>query len=152
MKLRLYADTSVIGGVYDAEFTEWSSKLIREFKDGKNKAVISDLTLKEIEEAPKQVKDIINGIPRSNIEFVALNEDAKSLARSYIKEKVVSTKYIIDAQHIAMATVYQVDVLVSWNFKHIVNLERIRQYNAVNLKSGYRMIEIRSPREVLHER
>ncbi len=58
---------------------------------------------------------------------------------------------VIQKQHIAVATLGRVDVVVSWNFKHIVNLNRIRLYNSVNLKLGYPMIEIRSPREVLDE-
>ena len=73
------------------------------------------------------------------------------LERSYLREGVLTEKYLLDAQHIAMATLGRVDVMVSWNFKHIVNLNRIRLYNSVNLKLGYPMIDIRSPREVLDE-
>jgi len=80
---------------------------------------------------------------------VVLNEEARKLAEYYIKEGIVSEKYLVDAQHIAIATVYKVDVLVSWNFKHIVNLQKIKQYNAINLKYGYTLLEIRSPREVI---
>ena len=61
-------------------------------------------------------------------------------------------KFFEDALHIAIATINKVDVLVSWNFKHIVNINRIRLYNSVNLKSGYSMIDIRSPREILTEK
>jgi hypothetical protein len=64
----------------------------------------------------------------------------------------VTESYLVDAQHIAMATIKRVDVLVSWNFKHIVNLIRIRLYNSVNLKNGYPLLEIRSPQEVLYEK
>lgn len=74
------------------------------------------------------------------------------LANHYLDENVVSDKYLIDAQHIAIATVNKVDVVVSWNFQHIVNLNKIRSYNGVNLKYGYSLIEIRSPRELIHER
>lgn len=64
---------------------------------------------------------------------------------------VLPAKMRVDAQHIAIATVGRVDVLVSWNFKHIVNLRRIHGYNSVNLRRGYPMIEIRTPREVLSD-
>ena len=151
MKQRIYPDTSVIGGVYDPEFADWSERLIQEFKDGHKIAVISDLTLKEIEDSPTDVRYILKGIPNRNKELVVLNDDAKSLAMTYMSEGAVTEKYLVDAQHIAMATIYRVDVLVSWNFKHIVNMKRIRLYNAVNLKHGYPLVEIRSPREVLYE-
>ena len=151
MKPHVYTDTSVIGGVYDLEFTEWSSKIITEFEKGNKIIVISDLTLRELDEAPNQVKNVLNKIPDRNKEFIELNDEAKKLAKKYITEGNISNKYLVDAQHIAIATVYKVDVVVSWNFKHIVNLDKIRMYNSINLKYGYHQIEIRSPREVLHE-
>jgi len=151
MKLRLYVDTSVIGGIFDSEFEEWSRRLIREFEEGDKIIVLSDLTLREIEDAPENVKSVVEEIPDIHKEMVVLNTEAKSLATRYIEEMVVSEQYLVDAQHIAIATLYKVDVLVSWNFKHIVNLEKIKMYNSVNLKYGYQLIEIRSPREVLHE-
>lgn len=79
-------------------------------------------------------------------------EEAEQLAKKYIEEKVVSIKHIVDAQHIAIASVERVDVLVSWNFQQIVNLNRIHAFNAVNLKIGYSMLEIRSPREIIYEK
>ena len=150
--MRIYVDTSVLGGCFDPEFKEWSEKLIGEFVSGLKKAVISDLTLREIEEAPEEIKEIERKIPEPNKEYVILDKEAEKLANLYIKEKVVSKKYIVDAQHIAIATINKVDVLVSWNFKHIVNLSKIRLYNAVNLKYGYNILEIRTPREVVDER
>ena len=116
-----------------------------------NTAVISDITLRELEDAPANVRGLLNRIPEENREYVLWGEEAKRLALSYIEERVVNEKYLIDAQHIAIATIERVDVLVSWNFKHIVNLSKIRLYNGVNLKKGYPLLEIRSPKEVLHE-
>jgi hypothetical protein len=81
---------------------------------------------------------------RKHIELTA---EATDLARLYIRQGILSETKWVDAQRIAMATVARVDVLVSWNFKHIVNLERIRGYNSVNLKAGYSLLEIRTPRE-----
>ena len=74
---------------------------------------------------------------------------SKGLAETYLKEGVVSEKSRVDAQHIAIATINRVDVLVSWNFKHIVNLERIHGYNSSNLRLGYPILEIRTPIEVM---
>ncbi len=152
MKLKIYIDTSVIGGCFDEEFEEWSNKLINEFSVGKKIAVISDLTLKELEEAPKDVKDILTKIPMDFKEYVILTDESKYHSQKYIKERAISKKHLVEAQHIATATVSKVDVMSSWNFKHIVNLRRIRLYNSINLKYGYPMIEIRTPREVIDER
>ncbi|MBU7044809.1 MAG: PIN domain protein [Theionarchaea archaeon] len=114
--------------------------------------VISDLTLKELEEAPPNVGKLVEEIPEKHREFVILDNEAKLLACHYIREGAITEKYLVDAQHIAVATIQRVDVLVSWNFKHIVNLNRIRLYNSVNLKYGYPLLEVRSPQEVLYER
>lgn len=151
MKSLIYVDTSVIGGVYDPEFKEWSNKLIKEFEEGKKIIVISDLTLRELEEAPIQVKNVIKQIPNQNKKIVSLNNESIELANKYISNGKISKKYIVDTQHIAIATVNKVDVVVSWNFKHIVNLEKIRIYNSINIRYGYNPIEIRSPREILNE-
>ena len=149
--VKVYVDTSVFGGCFDAEFEEWSNKLMEEFKLGLKVVVISDLTLKELEDAPPDVRSSVDEIPKEQKEYVILNDEARVLARHYIEEGAVSERYLVDAQHIGIATVNRVDVLVSWNFRHIVNLTRIRLYNSVNLKYGYPLLEIRSPREVLYE-
>ena len=150
--IKVYVDTSVFGGCFDAEFEEWSNKLIEEFKLGLKVLIISDLTFKELEGAPADVKNLVGEIPGEHKEYVILNDEARDLARHYIEESVVSEGYLVDAQHIAIATVNRVDVLVSWNFRHIVNLTKIKLYNSVNLKYGYSLLEMRSPREVLYER
>ncbi len=150
--IKIYIDTSVIGGCYDKEFSEWSNKLMEEFSQGKKTSVISDLTLEELEKAPQKVKDILTKIPEKNIENVLLSDEAIKLSNHYIKENVVSKDHLIDSRHIAIATVNKVDILVSWNFKHIVNFKKIRLYNSVNLKFGYSLLEIRTPREVIDEK
>lgn len=149
--LRIYVDTSVIGGCLDAEFSVWSETLFEEFLAGLKIPLISDITLQELESAPIEVRALIDKIG-SQIEYVYFNEEAQKLALTYMDEKIVTEKYLLDAQHIALASVERADVLVSWNFKHIVNLNRIRLYNSVNLKLGYPLIDIRSPREVLYEK
>jgi hypothetical protein len=88
-------------------------------------------------------------VPKDHIEFIEFTEEANDLANTYLQEGVVSKKSRVDAQHIATATISRVDVLVSWNFKHIVNLERIHGYNSVNLRLGYPILEIRTPIEVI---
>ena len=146
---RIYVDTSVIGGCFDNEFEEYSNQLFEEFIKGEKKLVISDLVLFELEGAPENVKEVLNKVTENNIEYVFINEESVILTNAYLKEGVIAENSLSDARHIAIATVERVDVLVSWNFKHIVNLNRIHLINSVNLKLGYPILEIRSPMEVL---
>ena len=109
----------------------------------------SELTESELGNAPQKVKDFIIGLPREMIEWVEITPETVELADRYITENVVGKTSRDDCIHIALATINRADVLISWNFKHIVNYKRIRGYNAVNLKSGYPMLEIRSPQEMI---
>ncbi|MBS4028890.1 MAG: hypothetical protein KGZ58_09645 [Ignavibacteriales bacterium] len=151
IRKRIYIDTSVIGGCYDKEFDEWSNQLVVEFIRGIKIAVVSDVMLEELEDAPENVQKRYREIPSENKESIILDDEARALANVYLKEKIVTINSLQDTRHIALATVNKVDVLVSWNFKHIVNYNKIRLYNSVNLKLGYPMIEIRTPREILDE-
>jgi len=150
-KLHIYVDTSVIGGCEDEEFSDISLRLWSRFCAGEFVLVISDLTIQEIETAPANVQRHLEEIPASHQMQVNLGAEAEDLANAYVAHGVVGPGSLADALHVALATVNDVDVLVSWNFKHIVNLGRIRLFNAVNLEQGYGLIEIRTPREVLHE-
>jgi hypothetical protein len=123
--------------------------LFKDFKSGKRIAVVSDITLDELTDAPERVKNNFETIPEKSIEILTSDIEVRELTDKYILEKAVSTKYYEDALHIAIATISQVSVLASWNFKHIVNLDKIRLYNSVNLKNGFSILEIRTPREIL---
>ncbi|MCW3117636.1 MAG: hypothetical protein JWM28_1718 [Chitinophagaceae bacterium] len=147
--MKVYSDTSTVGGCFDEEFAEWSNALFEEFKIGKKLLVLSDLTLQELEPAPQEVKDKLSEVPKKYQIAIGIIDQAFQLAETYINEGALTMKSFNDALHIALATIYNADVLASWNFKHIVNLNRIRLYNSINLKLGYRMIEIRTPREIL---
>ncbi len=131
------------------EFEDDSLALFKNFGFGTNIIVLSSLTLAELERAPQAVQEIIKKVPTEFVEYIEFTEESRELAETYLQENVVSEKSRADAQHIATATINHVDVLVSWNFKHIVNLDRIHGYNSVNLKIGYPMLEIRTPTEVL---
>jgi hypothetical protein len=148
---RVYIDTSVIGGCLDVEFSPWSIRLLEEVERGEKIAVISDLMRKELKAAPDAVQKILNELPTAHIENLFVDAEANALAEKYIQEGGLTEKSFADAQHIATATINRVDILVSWNFKHIVNLNRIHIFQATNLKQGYPIVEIRSPREVLNE-
>ncbi len=150
-RLRICIDTSVIGGCFDPEFAVDSSALCDAFRSGRHQPIVSDLLRAELELAPERVRLVLATIPSGYIEEVELDDEAADLADAYLREGVVPNRSLVDARHIAIATVCRADVLVSWNFEHVVNLMRIRGYNAVNLKRGYPSLEIRSPKEVLGE-
>lgn len=149
--MRIYVDTSVFGGCFDPEFELWSNRLMKQFQSGKFKAVISEVSEFELKFAPPHIKRILLTIPSKFLEIAQLSVEAESLSEHYIREKIVTKKSFLDTQHIAIATVQQVDLLVSWNFKHIVNFNKIRLYNSVNLKYGYKILEIRNPRDLTDE-
>ena len=150
MTQRFYFDTSVFGGVYDIEFDEASVQLFEKVKLGQIVCVYSDLTEGELFDAPERVRNFFRDLPNESLELVKIDDEAINLAKSYINEKVVGKTSLDDCVHIALATLNKVDILVSWNFKHIVNVYRIRGYNAVNLRSGYHTLEIRSPKEIIN--
>lgn len=149
MRQRIYIDTSVVGGYFDEEFKEVTAKLFDRLEKDEVVFVISDLLDLELINAPQQVKDQLLKYPADKFQRVELTEEAVKLADTYVYEKIVGKTSLADCRHIAVATVNKVDVLASWNFKHIVNLEKIRGYNSVNLRLGYSMIEIRSPKDLI---
>lgn len=146
---RVYIDTSVVGGQFDQEFLADTIPFFAAAVAGKFIVVVSDLLEAELIRAPLQVRDFLTTIPLSQIERIKLTRDAASLADQYIIAKVVGPTSRADCQHIAMATLAKADVLVSWNFKHIVNLDKIRGYNGINYQLGHHMIEIRTPKEII---
>jgi hypothetical protein len=150
MKPRLYFDTSVFGGVFDEEFEEISSLLFEKVRLGQIVCVYSDLSISELSNAPENVRNHFLQLPKEYVELVEVNEEAFQLAEKYLTEKVVGKTSADDCRHIATATINKVDYLVSWNFKHIVNVFRIRGYNSVNLKNGYIQLDIRSPNEIVN--
>lgn len=143
-------DTSVIGGCFDKEFAFYSNALFDKIKRGEIIAVISDITVEELNRSPGFVQENFMGLPIDFIEKVVTTPEVIELANSYLKHQVVPQSFRNDALHIAIGSVYRVDILLSWNFKHIVNLNRIRQFNSINLMENYPIIEIRSPREVIN--
>ncbi|KAF5415306.1 MAG: hypothetical protein C5S48_06290 [Candidatus Methanogaster sp.] len=145
---RIYVDTSVIGGCCDFEFKEWSEGLLADFELGVGSLVLSSLTDAEIRDAPDEVKRVYKKFRDCEHEFLDLDAESIELAEAYIDRGILSPNYRADARHIAMATVADVDILVSWNFRHIVHFDKILQFNAVNLERGYKTIAIYSPMEV----
>ena len=147
-KIKIYLDTSVIGGCFDEEFKQYSIQLIDEIKNTIKLGIISDITIRELQYAPDIVQEHFREYS-DLLQILETNDESRDLANEYVKEKIVTESSYDDAFHIAIATVNNIDILCSWNFKHIVNYNRIVQYNAINLRMGYKALAIYSPREVL---
>jgi hypothetical protein len=146
---RIYLDTFVLGGCFDAEFAVWSNGLMEDFRAGRFIPVLSDLLAAEIASAPPLVQNVHQELlGLSHGETVTGNPEALQLVAAYAARSVLGPKYHADMLHIALATVADADVLVSWNFKHIVRFDKIRLFNAANLEQGYKPLSIHSPREV----
>jgi predicted nucleic acid-binding protein len=150
MEQRFYFDTSVFGGLFDVEFEEETALLFEKVNLGQIKCVFSNLTEYELTNAPEKVRHYFESIKDEFKEKVFVTPEGLKLARIYVEEKVVGETSLDDCIHIATATLSRVNMLVSWNFKHIVNIYRIRGYNSINLRLGYPVLEIHSPKEIVN--
>jgi predicted nucleic acid-binding protein len=149
MVAKIYIDTSIVGGYFDDEFSSDTQALFKRLENKEIIFMISSVLQQELQKAPKNVRELLNKYNTNCFEYIELTKEAIDLADKYIDEKVVGKTSADDCWHIALATINRADVLVSWNFKHIVNLDRIKGYNGVNLKHGYSVVEIRTPKELL---
>ena len=148
-RTRVYVDTSVIGGCFDKEFAAESRAVVQAAREGRFVLLLSALMAAEVEAGPPVLQGVLRDLPEASFEQVAISEESERLRDAYLLAKVVGSGHAKDAHHIALATVARADLVVSWNFKHIVHWDKIRMFNAVNLREGYPAIEIRSPREVI---
>ena len=146
--IKVYADTSVIGGVFDVEFKRDSVKFFDLVKRNYFKLVISPVVIDEIKPAGSDINAFFNTI-LSYAEIVSIDNEALDLRQAYINEGILTIESSADALHVALASVNRIPLIVSWNFKHIVNFKKIAFYNAVNLTRGYPSIGIYSPKEVI---
>ncbi|MCX7017314.1 MAG: PIN domain-containing protein [Candidatus Sumerlaeota bacterium] len=148
-RLRVYVDTSVIGGCLDEEVEKESRALIDLAHRGEITILASDLLLDELRDAPLEVGEVFRSLPAGAVEHVPTSPESIALQEQYLAENVVGRGSKDDALHVALAVTARADVMVSWNFKHILQFNRIRGFNSVNLVQGYPMIEIRSPKEMI---
>lgn len=148
-KMRIYIDTSVVGGCFDDEFEYESNLIIQMAFEGKVTLLISDELVAEIQYAPQEVQDILFSLPKECVERLETTEEAIELQNAYLKAEILGKASESDALHVANATVAKADMIVSWNFKHIVHYDKIRGFNSVNIREGYGTIAIYSPKEVV---
>lgn len=147
-RMRIYADTSVIGGCFDPEFAVESLRLVDAVRRGRLVLLLSDVVLAELADAPARVQAVLQSLPATAVEKVEITEEVLQLRDAYLAAKVVGPRWADDAAHVAAATVTRADAIVSWNFQHIVRLDKMKAYNQVNLKQGYGMLTIVTPKEV----
>jgi predicted nucleic acid-binding protein len=147
--MHIYVDTSVIGGCFDEEFSEASNHLFDLARSGRLVLLVSDVVLREMENAPEFVRNLLSSLPDSCIERVYSENDTFELRDAYLEAKILGPKWLDDMTHVAIATVSRADAIVSWNFKHIVRLDKMKAYNQVNILNGYGMLTIISPMEVM---
>ena len=149
----LYFDTSVIGAIFDKEIPqriEITRRLLDAIVEGKHTGIISNIVLEEIERAPEELKGNLLTEVR-NIPFQIITEDERSavLLEIYEKEGFIRKGARLDLRHLAVAAVNDIDAVVSWNFRDIVNIRTRRAVHSVNLRLGLPLIEIVSPEEVI---
>jgi len=147
-KIRVYVDTSVFGGTQDEEFAEPSRRFFERVDQGEYLVLLSATTYGELERAPEGVSRVLRRLSRQEFEEVPVDAEVRALADAYLEAGIVGRASADDALHVAAATVSGADVILSWNFRHIVNYDRIRKFNAVNLMRGYRTLDVRSPLEM----
>ncbi|MEQ8547842.1 MAG: PIN domain-containing protein [Cyclobacteriaceae bacterium] len=143
-------DTSIFGGLFDEEFEEFTVPLFERIKNSEFEIIYSNITEQELESAPKKIRETVNQMPKSLTHFVKSDLETANLAKRYVDEGVVGATSFADCLHIALATIHNANILLSWNFKHIVNVVRIVGYNSINSIEGYKPIDIRSPRELMN--
>jgi predicted nucleic acid-binding protein len=146
--LRVYMDSSVLGGCRDVEYEADSLRLVHWAQRGEITLLFSEILLRELEAAPSDVQDILRAIPSDSLEFVPLTSEVLTLRDAYIAAGIVGPQWLNDAAHVAAATVAHADAIVSWDFKHVASLEKIRGYDEVNESLGYGSLIIVTPREV----
>jgi len=128
MPLRVYVDTSVFGGYFDEEFSTASRRFFDAVFAGRVVVLVSETLVAELVRAPEPVQDLLSQTVRARIEQLVLTPEAIALRDAYVRNGVITQKYANDALHVAQATLARADVISSWNFKHLVNPERIREF------------------------
>lgn len=147
--MRVYLDTSVFGGCFDEEFQAASQKLFDAVLNGRVVALISDTLVGELVSAPEQVQNLLQRVIDSGCERLILNRETEQLQDAYLTAGVVTPQYADDALHVAHATLARADVIVSWNFKHLVNPSRVRAFNGVNIAQGYGPVIVMTPSDIV---
>lgn len=155
MRLKLYLDTSVLGAVCDPgpeDRLAATRRILDGLAAGLWDGYVSALVLEEVSRAHDSVRrKIATVLDKSRVMVLDESEESVALAQAYIAAGAIPSDYEDDARHVAIATLNDINVIVSWNFRHMVNIERKRRINSVNVREGCPLIDIVSPWEIGHE-
>lgn len=149
--LRVYADTSVLGGCFDAIYATDSRRFLDSIQAGRVVLLVSDLVTAELANAPDAVRDLLAALPMEVVEPVPITEEVLALRDAYVSAGIVGARWLDDAGHVAAATMAEADAIVSWNFRHLVRLDKMKAYNAINQRHGYKPITIITPNQVTYD-
>ena len=148
MKTKVYLDTSVISALFDERTPErLSATFVLWSKLSDYEVFISELVLEELERASEHVRAKLFSAIKDFI-VLKISKEAEELAEIYVKQGIFPEKYFDDALHVALASVNQIGILLSWNFTHLVKLKTRRMVSIVNLSENVMPVEIASPPEL----
>jgi predicted nucleic acid-binding protein len=157
-KLKIYLDTSVINFLFADDAPDFKEATVDFFehyvKTGRYEVFISDVVLAEIEKTrEKSHRDrLLDVVTEFGLQILQADEETSRLANIYIVEQVIPAKKFDDAQHIAVTTVHQIEILLSWNFKHLANINKQIRIQAINEREGYlHPLILTNPLEVMYE-
>lgn len=151
--LKLYLDSSIPNYVFAKHLPfkmQLTKKLFQELKQGKCQLFISDVVLRELMEAPEPKRSNLLA-QVENLPQLKSTSETERLARKYIRQRIISENYFDDARHVAIATVYNLDAVVSWNYGHLVNINKIKGVGLINKAIGYKHIEIVTPEVIIQD-
>ncbi len=148
-QIRVFVDTSVFGGLFDAEFAEDTLKFFDLAEAGRVLLAVSAQVESEIDSAPPRVRVLFDTFLPS-MEYYIDSEEVQNLVELYMQSGVLGEKSRIDATHVAQATVHGCAGVVSWNYRHIVRPDKSSRFNLVNASHGYPQLFIITPKEVIH--
>lgn len=148
--IRVYADTSVFGGLYDEAFANASNRFFDLVESGRFKLIVSPVVEDEIANAPSHIREAYASLSRL-ADTIAISPEVTALQSAYLDAGIITPKSSLDALHVAAATVSHCSLIISWNFKHIVHFQKIPMYNGVDKMNGYGEIGIHSPQEVIED-
>jgi predicted nucleic acid-binding protein len=151
--LKIYLETTVFNFYFAEDAPDKrqdTAQLFNEINEGKYIPYTSDYVLQELLKAEEPKKtEMVNLIEKYKVKFLEPDKNAEILADKYVSEDIIPEKFRVDGIHIAMATINDLDIIVSYNFRHIVKLRTIIGTESINLREGYKRIGIFSPTEVI---
>jgi hypothetical protein len=145
---RIYVETSVLGGCFDPEFRYWTHGLIEDFRKGTFQPVMSDIVASEVLELHESIRGIHRELLALGAQEVGVTLAALDLRRAYQERVTLAPNFQNDLLHLAVASLADVDVTVSWGLPRVISLDQLIALNTINQELGHRPVALSLPREV----